>query len=82
MNAIYLVLYLTHTHVGLFKFIIAIYNYVLLTNCWPMHLKIIHLTLCHPEFVKGDPINQFMDRAPEDHSFNPLSTENISKVLK
>ena len=51
VNAIYLVLYLTHTHthVGLFKFIIAIYKYVLLT---------------------------------QDHSFNPLSTENISKVLK
>ena len=47
-----------------------------------MHLKIIHLTLCHPELVKGYLINPCMARAPEDHSFNPLPDENISLVLK
>ena len=55
---------------------------VKLTHSWPMHLKIIHLTLFHPELVKGYLINIFMVRAPEDHSFNPLPTENILKVLK
>ena len=48
-----------------------------------MHLaKIIYLTLFHPELVKGYLINTFMVRGPEDHSFNPLPTENKLKVLK
>ena len=35
-----------------------------------MHLaKIIHLTLCHPDLLKGDLTSTFMVRAPEDHSF-------------
>ena len=55
---------------------------VKLTHSWPMHLKIIHLTLCHPALVKGYLINICMVRAPEEHSFNPFPTENILKVLK
>ena len=43
-------------------------------------LKIIHLTLCHTELVKGYFINPFMARAPGDQAFNPLPTKNISKV--
>ena len=47
-----------------------------------MHLKVILLPLCHPELINGYLINIFMVRAPGDHSFNPLSTENTLKVLK
>ena len=47
-----------------------------------MPLKIIHLTLCHPELVKGYLINICMVKAPDEHSFNPLPTGNILKVLK
>ena len=39
-------------------------------------------TLCDPELVKGYLINTFMAREHEDHSFNLITTENISKVLK
>ena len=37
---------------------------VKLTHLWPEHITIIHLTLCHPEIVKGYFINPFMARAP------------------
>ena len=47
-----------------------------------MHLKIIHITLYSPELVKSYRVNPCMARAPKDHSFNPLPTENILKVHK
>ena len=53
-----------------------------LTHSWALHTKIIRLTLCHPELLKGFLINIFMIGAAEDHSFNPLPTKNILKVLK
>ena len=55
---------------------------VKLTHVWPIHLKIIHLTLCHPELVKSYLINIFMVRASENNSVNPLPIQNISKVVK
>ena len=47
-----------------------------------MQLRISHLTFCNPGYAKGSLINPFMARAPDDHSFNPLPTTNILKVVK
>ena len=47
-----------------------------------MHLKIIHLTLCHPELVKGYLINITRARAPDDNSYELLPTKNVWKVVK
>ena len=35
-----------------------------LTHSWPEHINVIHLTLCHPELVKGYFSNPFMASAP------------------
>ena len=42
----------------------------------------IHLILCHPVLVKVYLFNPFEARAPDDQSFNPLSTNNITMVFK
>ena len=57
---------------------------VKLTHSWPMHLNIEYLIFCNPGNVKGYLINPFMfiARAPDDHSFNPLPTKTILKVVK
>ena len=47
-----------------------------------MYLKIIHSTLCNPGYVKGHQINPFMARAPDDHSFDPLPTIDIFKIVE
>ena len=41
-----------------------------------------YLTFCHPKLDKDYFINPSMARAPDDNSFDPLPTKNISKVVK
>ena len=48
----------------------------------PEELMTIHLSFCHPELVKGYPINPFMAKTPDNLSFDLLPTKNISKVVK
>ena len=48
----------------------------------PEDLITIYQTFCHPKLVKGYFINPSMARAPDDNSFDPLPTKNISKVVK
>ena len=55
---------------------------VRLTHSWPIHLKINPFTFCIPGCDKGFQINPFMARAPNDYSFEPLPTKNISMVVK
>ena len=54
----------------------------LINYSWPENLITIHLTFCHPRLVKGYCINPFMARAPDDNSFDPLPSKNISKFDK
>ena len=55
---------------------------VKLTHSWPIHLNINCLIVCNPGNIKGYSSNPFMARVPDDHSFYPLPTKNISKVVK
>ena len=42
----------------------------------------IHVNFRHPKLVKGYFFNPSMARTPNDYSFGPLPTKNISKVIK
>ena len=51
------------------------------THSQQMHLIINCLIFCNPGNVKGYLFNPFMARESDDHSFNPLPTNNILDML-
>ena len=75
---IFSIVFNTHTYTD--TLFIAIYMYVLSFMTY-MHLRINQLIFWKPEYVKGYLINPFMASTPDDHSFNPLPTKSILKVV-